>query len=199
MRKIGILLALLTTALTTAVAAPVKYTVQTQLENVNVMTVESETDIENFTGRTNQVSGTVNFDAAARTGSASITVNGKSISTGVTPRDGHMRGKDWLNFDAVPDIKFVTTSVKWVKDTTYEVKGNLTLNGVTKPVTTTATVKLTPANNTTRAMKIAGDALAISTKFNIKLSDFNVDHASIKAGRVNNTLPITLKFIASNE
>lgn len=85
MRKIGILLALLTTALTTAVAAPVKYTVQTQLENVNVMTVESETDIENFTGRTNQVSGTVNFDAAARTGSASITVNGKSISTGVTP------------------------------------------------------------------------------------------------------------------
>lgn len=110
-----------------------------------------------------------------------------------------MRGKDWLNFDAVPDIKFVTTSVKWVKDTTYEVKGNLTLNGVTKPVTTTATVKLTPANNTTRAMKIAGDALAISTKFNIKLSDFNVDHASIKAGRVNNTLPITLKFIASNE
>lgn len=198
MRTTGILLAL--TALSaTAFAAPVKYTVQTQLENVNVATVESETDLENFTGRTNQVSGTVNFDAAAKTGSATIVVDGKSLSTGVAARDGHMRGKDWLNFDAVPDIKFQTTSVKWVKDNTYEVKGNLTLNGVTKPVNTTATVKLTKANDVTRTMKLKGDALAITTKFNVNLSDYNVAHPAIKAGRVNNTLPITLKLIASNE
>ena len=195
-RKLGFLLAL---TATTALAAPVKYTVQNQLENLNVMTVESETDLENFTARTNQVSGTVNFDAAARTGSANLVIDGKSISTGLATRDGHMRGKDWFNFDSNPDIKFQTTSVKWVKDNTYDVKGNLTLNGVTKPINATATVKLTPANDTTKGMKIKGDVLAVTTKFNITLSDFGVQHPSINAGRVSKTVPVSLKFIASNQ
>lgn len=196
MRRLSLLLAL---SAASALAAPTKYTVQTQLDNLNVMTVESETDLENFTGRTSAVSGTVTFDPAAKTGSANVVVNGKTISTGVAGRDGHMRGPGWLNFDAVPNVRFQTTAVKWLKDDTYEVRGNLTLNGVTKPLTTTATVKLTSANDTTRSMKLGGDALAVTTKFSIKLSDYGVTNRTITAGRVSNVLPITLKFIASNK
>lgn len=193
MRALFILPALL---LASAVAAPLKYAV-TDLDNVNVMTAENETDIENFTAITNKISGTVTFDAAARTGSADLTVDGASIKTGVPARDGHMVSKDWFNFAANPTIRFKTTGVTWVSGDTYKVSGTLTMNGVTKPVSTTARVKLTPANDVTRGMKIPGDALAVSLKMSVQLSDFGVQHPAIKAGRVGNTLPISLKFIAS--
>lgn len=193
MRSLLVLPALL---LASAVAAPLKYAV-TDLDNVNVMTAENETDIENFTAITNKISGTVTFDAAARTGSADLTVDGASIKTGVPARDGHMVSKDWFNFAANPTIRFKTTGVTWVSGDTYKVSGTLTMNGVTKPVSTTARVKLTPANDVTRGMKIPGDALAVSLKMSVQLSDFGVQHPAIKAGRVGNTLPISLKFIAS--
>ena len=193
MRYLFMLPALL---LASAVAAPVKYAV-TDLDNVNVMTAENETDIENFTAITNKISGTVTFDAVAKTGSADLTVDGASIKTGVPARDGHMVSKDWFNFAANPVIRFKTTQVTWVSGDDYKVSGTLTMNGVTKPVNTTARVKLTPANDVTKSMKIPGDALAVSVKMSVLLSDFGVQHAAIKAGRVGNTLPISLKFIAS--
>ena len=93
MRHLLVLPALL---LASAVAAPLKYAV-TDLDNVNVMTAENETDIENFTAITNKISGTVTFDAAAKTGSADLTVDGASIKTGVPARDGQMVSKDCRN------------------------------------------------------------------------------------------------------
>ncbi|CAM4177013.1 YceI family protein [Deinococcus marmoris] len=194
MRHLFILPALLLAS--AALAAPVKYAV-TDLDNVNVMTAENETDIENFTAITNKISGTVTFDAAAKMGSADLTVDGASIKTGVAARDGHMVSKDWFNFAANPTIRFKTTQVSWVSGDNYKVSGTLTMNGVTKPVSTTARVKLTPANDVTKGMKIPGDALAVSLKMNVLLSDYGVQHPAIKAGRVGNTLPISLKFIAS--
>lgn len=195
MRQLLLLSALL---LGSAVAAPVTYTVA-PLDHVNIVTAENETDIENFTAVTNKITGTVVFDAAARTGSATLMVDGASINTGVPQRNEHMRSKAWFNFDANPTIIFKTTSVTYVSADTYRVTGNLTMNSVTKPVTTTARVKLTPANEATRASGIGGDALAISLKFSVKLSDFGVRHMAVQAGRVQDTLPITFKLIASNK
>ncbi|ADV66030.1 YceI family protein [Deinococcus maricopensis] len=184
--------------LSSASAAPSTFTVVGGKEDLTLMTVESETSVENFTGRTSNVTGTVTFDPATRTGRGTIIVNGASIRTGMALRDEHMRSAGWLNFDKVPTLRFQTTSVKHVSGDAYEVRGNLTLNGVTRPVTTRATVKLTPANAATKAAGLKGDALAITTAFPVKLSDFGVKNASIDGGRVNNTLQVALKFIASN-
>ncbi|GAA0516173.1 YceI family protein [Deinococcus depolymerans] len=141
---------------------------------MNLVTAENETDIGNFTAVTSKVSGTVIFDPAARTGSADLTVNGASLSSRVPLRDGHMRSADWFNFDTMPAITFKSTRVQYVSGDNHRVTGTLTMNGVTRTVTSTARVKLTPANDLTRASRIAGDALAVSVGFSVKLSDFGV-------------------------
>ncbi len=168
-------------------------------DTLNVMTVESETDLENFTGRTNKVSGNLVFDRTAKTGSGTILIDGASIDTGVAVRNEHMRSANWFNFDKNPQVKFTTSSVRNTKGDTYAISGDLTLNGVTKRVVTTATVKLTSANANTNRMGIKGDALALSTKFKIKLSDFNIKSPAVDGGQVSNTVEITLKAIASNK
>jgi polyisoprenoid-binding protein YceI len=162
-----------------------------------VFTIESETDVENFTGRTNKISGTVQFDPEAKTGSASIVIDGASIDTGVPLRNEHMRSADWFNFDKNPEVKFVTTSIKNTSGDKYRVTGNLTLNGITKSLTSAATVRFTKANDVTKGIGYAGDVVAIVAKFKVNITDFGAKHPAITAGRVNKTLDATIRFVSS--
>ncbi|GBF06972.1 hypothetical protein DAERI_110154 [Deinococcus aerius] len=192
------LLSLAVLSLAAASAAPAKFEVVSSAENANVMTVESETAVENFTGRTNKISGTLTFDPVARTGSGTVIIDGASIDTGIAARNGHMRSPAWLNFDKVPQVKFTATRVTRLSGDQYRVTGNLTLNGVTRPVTADATVRYTPAGDSTKAAGLKGNVLAVSTKFNVKLSDFGVKNGQITSGRVNDELAISVRFIASD-
>ena len=184
----------------TAFAAATKYTVPTdeKFAAQNVFTIENETAIENFTARTNKVSGSVDFDSEAKTGSATIIVNGASIDTGVALRNEHMRSGDWFNFDKNPEVKFVTTKIRNTSGDKYRVSGNLTLNGITKAVTADATVRLTKANEVTKGIGYSGDVVGIVAKFKINITDFGAKHPAIDAGRVNKVLDATLRIAASN-
>jgi polyisoprenoid-binding protein YceI len=162
-----------------------------------VFTIESETDIENFTARTSKISGTVQFDADAKTGSASVTIDGSSIDTGVALRNEHMRSADWFNFDKNPEVKFVTTNIRNAGGDNYNVIGNITLNGITKSVSSKATVKLTKANDVTKSIGYTGDVVAVVAKFKINVTDFGVNHPAIGAGRVAKELDATIKFVAN--
>jgi len=203
MRKARLLTAIIlaTAAVSPALvrAASVTFTVLSKAEAQNSATVENATDIENWVGRTNKVSGTVQFDRTAKTGSATIIIDGASIDTGVEERNGHMRGKDWFDFDKNPQIRFVTTSVKNTGGDNYALSGNLTMKGITRSVKATAVVKMTPANEVTKMIGAAGDVLGVSTKFKVKLSDYGVKHPAIQAGRVSNELDVSVRFIASNQ
>jgi polyisoprenoid-binding protein YceI len=80
------------------------------------------------------VSGTITYDPAnvAKSGvEASIDVT--SVDTGVAPRDKHLKSPDFFDTDKFPTMTFKSTSVKKVGDH-YDVAGDLTLHGVTKPV-----------------------------------------------------------------
>ncbi|KQR31802.1 YceI family protein [Deinococcus sp. Leaf326] len=191
------LIGLIALALPVASAAPVTYTVVTGATTLNLMTAESQTSVENFTGRTSKVSGALSYDAATKSGSGTVNVDGASITTGNAMRDTHMKSADWLNFDKTPAVTFKTTSVKLVSGDKYTVNGTLTLNGVTKNVTSTATVKLTPASAATTSAGLKGNVLAVSTSFPVKLSDYGVKNSRI-GGQVNDTLTISLKFVASS-
>jgi polyisoprenoid-binding protein YceI len=59
----------------------------------------------------------------------------KTISTGVEERDSHLKGPDFFDAVKYPSITFVSTSTTKSSATSYTVKGNLTMHGVTKPVT----------------------------------------------------------------
>lgn len=92
-----------------------------------------------FQGRFNEINGKVLFDEKTPENSrVSFVVNAESIDTASDARDSHLKSKDYFNTKVYPAITFVSDSVKRTGKDTFDVKGNLTLLGVTKPLTVAA-------------------------------------------------------------
>jgi polyisoprenoid-binding protein YceI len=64
----------------------------------------------------------------------SVVLNTASVDTNHAERDKHIRSDDFLSVDKHPTATFESTSVKSTGEGTADITGNLTLNGVTKPV-----------------------------------------------------------------
>jgi polyisoprenoid-binding protein YceI len=64
-----------------------------------------------------------------------LTIKGDSIDTRNPDRDAHIRTNDFLDIDNHPEITFTSTSVEAASDGTFLVTGDLTVRGVTNPVT----------------------------------------------------------------
>ena len=86
-------------------------------------------------GRFDRKEGTVQFDRAARTGKAEITIDMTSVSTGVGPLDGHLKSKDFFDAANHPSARFVGDKFHFNGDKVTEVAGALTMMGKTLPVT----------------------------------------------------------------
>ena len=79
--------------------------------------------------------GTFSFDAATPEASkVNVTLKTASVDTNHAERDKHLRSGDFLNVDKHPTATFTSTGVKSTGQGTADITGNLTLNGVTKPV-----------------------------------------------------------------
>src|SRR5262249_54054978 len=86
-------------------------------------------------GRFNDVSGSFSFDPEKVSAAKfNLAIKVDSIDTGNAKRDDHLRAPDFFNAKQFPAITFNSTAVKSVKEG-YQVTGDLTLHGVTKPVT----------------------------------------------------------------
>ncbi|MBV9099481.1 MAG: YceI family protein [Candidatus Dormibacteraeota bacterium] len=68
------------------------------------------------------------------TARGTVTIDARSIDTGNEQRDGHLRNADFLDVDNYPTITFTVRSVEPDGDV-YRASGDLTIRGVTKPVT----------------------------------------------------------------
>lgn len=66
-----------------------------------------------------------------------LTVQTASIDTRVEKRNNHLKSADFFNVEKYPTMTFKSTDIKEVGDDKYELTGDLTLHGVTKPVTVT--------------------------------------------------------------
>ena len=107
--------------------------------------VHFEVDHLGFTkirGYIGKASGKFSLDPAAKSGTLDVTLQTASVSTGdndkgsrARSRDEHLRSPDFFNVAEFPTMTFKSTKVVWKGDQPGTVEGNLTLLGVTKPVT----------------------------------------------------------------
>ena len=87
-------------------------------------------------GSFNEFEGTAAFDGANPANShAEVTIKAASIDTRNAQRDEHLRSNDFLAMQEHPEITFISTGVRQVDETTFELTGDLTIRGVTKSVT----------------------------------------------------------------
>ena len=89
--------------------------------------------------RFDKTTGSVVFDAEAKTGSVDIVIDMNSVDTGFADFNGHIQGEDFLDTAKFPQATFKSTKVVFEGDKPKTIEGNLTIKGVTKPVTLTVT------------------------------------------------------------
>jgi len=92
--------------------------------------------ISNVSGSFGKIDGTVETEGDDfTTAKVNFTADVDSISTNNEQRDGHLKSADFFDAAANPQIHFVSTSFQKVSDEAYKLNGDLTMHGVTKPVT----------------------------------------------------------------
>jgi polyisoprenoid-binding protein YceI len=122
-------------------------------------------------GRFNTFSGTFVVDERNPANSSiELEIDANSVDTGNSQRDDHLRNPDFFNARQFPKITFKSTRVRKLNDTTVEVQGNLTMRGVTRPIT--ARVTFTGKGRNQRGQEIIG----FETTFTIRRSQFNINY-----------------------
>ena len=168
----------------------------------NQATFFSTTPLEDITGLSNSVKGTVTFKVNdIKTLKGKISVPVASIKTGIDMRDEHMKSAGWLNAASYPEISFEIKKVNNIKSEadnklTAKVDGNFTLHGVTKSVVADVTLTYLDANDQTK-MRAPGDLLGVNAKFNVKLSDFGVKNQII-GQKVSENIEVSVNMVGSN-
>ena len=89
-----------------------------------------------LSGRFNTFSGSFDYDEKnPEKASVQVEIETASIDSNHAERDKHLRGEDFLHVDKYPKARFESTAFEEKGDGTAVLRGNLTLHGVTKPVT----------------------------------------------------------------
>jgi polyisoprenoid-binding protein YceI len=87
-------------------------------------------------GSFNEFAGRGSFDAEHPEASQlELTIEAASIDTRNPDRDAHLRSNDFFDMETYPQIRFVSTGIAQTDESNYRVTGDLTIKGVTKPVT----------------------------------------------------------------
>ncbi|WP_411820254.1 YceI family protein [Hyphococcus formosus] len=114
--------------------------------------------------------GTLDWNAENPTeSSVDVTIDATSIDSGVDVFDGHLNGDKFFNTAENPEITFVSTDVKSTGATTGEITGDLTMMGVTKPVTLDVVYNTSAFDERNNVYKIG-----FSGTTQIKRSDFGL-------------------------
>ncbi len=127
--------------------------------------------VSNVTGTLGQVTGKVMLDDADPSKSTiEASIDLKAIDTKWAKRDEHLRSPDFFDVEKFPTLTFKSTKVQKVSKTKLKITGDLTMHGVTKPVTLDAEISPEVANpfsgNPTRAVTATG--VIVRQEWNLK-------------------------------
>ncbi len=140
---------------TLARAAPVTYAIDPS--HTFVWFEVRHQGVSTARGRFDRKHGSVVLDRAARTGRAEVVLETASITTGVGPFDGAMRGPNYFDSAQFPTATFVGERFVFEGERVVEVSGMLTLRGQTHPVTLRATYWACTINTTINREVCGGD------------------------------------------
>jgi polyisoprenoid-binding protein YceI len=154
-----------------ASAEPVKYTIEPS--HAFVVWSANHFGFSNQMGKFSDVTGDIMFDEKKiENSSVDVNIGISSLVTGSTKFDDHLKSADFLDVKKFPTAKFVSKKITSAGKNKAKVEGDLTLHGVTKPVT--LDVKI---NKVGKSMITQKDTVGFSATATIKRSQFNITYA----------------------
>jgi polyisoprenoid-binding protein YceI len=170
-------------------------------KGVNAIQFHLDSVLEPISGTAGGVTGTVSFDPAnpaATSGKIVVATNSLTVSNAMMT--DHLRGDNWLNAPANPEIVFELTKLDNVKtagnDTTATATGKFTLKGVTKEIS--VPVKLTylagAFGKRINKPELGGDLLVIRGEFSIARADYGIQPGK-NEDKVNPEIKLTLAIV----
>lgn len=136
--------------------------------------------------RFNGTTGKITLDRAARTGSVEVVIDATSVDTGHALFNGHIQGEDFFHTEKYPTISFRSTGVNFNGDKPASVAGNLTIKGITKPVT----LEVTSFHCMPHPI-VKKDACGANATTTVKRSDFGAGkHAPYVSDEVKLTIAV---------
>ena len=151
---------------TSAVAAPLTYSVDGShtFPRFSYLHFGYSTQLSSFSKTT----GKVVYDPQAQQGSVDIVISTKSVNTGFADFNEHIQGEDFLDTAKFPEATFKSTKVVFQGEKPKSIEGQLTIKGVTKPVTLTVTSFQAAPHPMIKKPTIGANAFTV-----IKRSEFN--------------------------
>ncbi|MFG2938973.1 YceI family protein [Streptomyces sp. NPDC048282] len=146
--------------------------------------------VTNVKGSFQEFEGTLHLDGTEPSKStASLDIKMDSITTGSPDRDGHLKSADFFKIDEFPTMTFRSTSAEALGDEDYRITGDLTILGVTKPVT------IDLEFNGAAKDPFGNERVGFEGKAEIKRSDWGVTwNAALETGGVLVSDKIKLNF-----
>lgn len=133
-----------------------------------------------------KTSGKITLDRAAKTGSVDVVIDARSVNTGYVLFNEHIQGEDYFNTAKYPTIAFKSSKLKFDGDRLSAVEGELTIKGITKPVTLTVNSFLCMPHP-----MLKKDACGATATARIKRSEFNAGkNAPYVGDEVTLTIPV---------
>lgn len=126
-------------------------------------------NVGNAYGQFKDFKGTIQYDKEApEKSSIELTIDANSVDTRNPKRDDHVKSPDLMNAKQYPSITFKSDSLKKTSDTTFDLAGQMTFHGVTKPVTAKLE-KIGEAKDPKGTERLGTEAI-----FTFKRSDFGM-------------------------
>lgn len=136
--------------------------------------------------RFDKTTGTIVIDRAAKTGSVDVVIDAKSVSTGSALFNEHIQGEDFFSTEKFPTITFKSSKLKFEADKLVSVQGDLTIKGVTQPVTLAVTSFFCMPHPMMKKDACGANATTV-----VKRSDFKMGkYAPFVSDEVTLTIPV---------
>lgn len=171
------------------------YTVGQDMHNLNKVSFTSTATLASFTGTTADVTGDASVDLKnLKNSKGEIKVNLTGLDTGISRRNDHM--KNVLQTDknqyAIFKLKSIDNNLKTLpayKTVVVPITGEITINGVTKPLKTTMDLTYMPEQDKNYR---AGNWIRMQSAFDVSLSDHGIQAPGIVPMKLNNIVKINV-------